>query len=151
MPPIVITLYTHAFLPLCLSSTALAWLVGGRTERIVACSFVIATLAQKAAQGIAGPSFSAFEPLVAIVDIGLFITLLVVALRDPRRWLLIVCALQLLAALAHVARLADVSMSRLAYAILMGSGGYLTQLLLLFGIAAHYTRRRWTTVSEPSP
>ena len=151
MPPIVITLYTHAFLPLCLLTTALAWLAGGRTERIVACSFAIATLAQKAAQGITGPSFAAFEPVVAAIDTALFIVLLLASLRDPRRWLLIACALQLLASLAHAARLVDASMSRLAYAILMGSGGYLTQLLLLFGIVAHHCRRRWTAVSAKLP
>lgn len=136
-----ITIYVNAFLPLCLLSLALAWRWGGSTERFVAWAFVIATLLQKSTQGLTDPMFSEFELFVALLDFGLLIALLRASFRDPQTWLLIATALQLLSSLAHAARLADVRMTPLAYAILMGSGGYPTQLLLIYGIIALNRRR----------
>lgn len=130
----ILVIYVYAFLPICVLSLALAWRWGGETERFVAWAFVIATLIQKLTKSLFGPMFSQFEPLAAAVDFGLLFVLLRTAIRLPRGWLLGAAALQLLSSLGHIARLADVDMTPLAYAILMGSGGYPTQALLIYGI-----------------
>lgn len=149
MPLIILYVYVYAFLPLCLLSLVLAWRWGGTTERIAAWSFVIATLAQQLGHRIAGPAFSHFEPLMALIDAALFGTLLWLSFGDPRRWLLIASALQLLSLLGHFARLMTGHMMPLAYAILMGSGGYPTQFLLIGGIIAFHRRHQKRLPSAP--
>lgn len=133
------SLYVAAFAPLVVANFVVAMLRGGRLEQWVASSYLAATFCQKALEGLATPMFSSFEPFVATIDIALAIWLLLLAVRNPKVWILCAAALQLVVSCAHIARLFDPQMSRLAYAILTGSGGYPSQILLLIGIVLHAT------------
>ena len=137
-----IKLYVAGFLPLCVLLALAASRWGGHTEKQVAWAFVIAALAQKSSLYWSRLNFKYLEPGVLIVDFGLFIVLMVLAIRDPKTWLLIATAFQLLSASAHLARMIDVGMSPLAYAILMGSGGYPILILLAAGILAKARQQR---------
>lgn len=135
-------LYVALFAPLVIANFIAAYIWRGRSELVVAASYLAATLLQKALEGIAGPMFAGFEPFVAMIDFALAIGLVLLAVRDPRTWILCAAALQLVVSFAHIGKLLDPSMSRLAYAILMGSGGYPSQILLSIGIALHGMRAR---------
>lgn len=136
----LIQIYVHAFFPLCLLTLCAAISWGSTTERTVACSFVIASATQNVLLALFGQNYAHLEPSVAIVDTALLCVLFRTSLRHPQWWLLTACALQLLSALAHLGHLADLGMSPLAYAILTGTGGYPTQLLLIAGIANYRSR-----------
>lgn len=139
---IVLQIYVHAFLPLCLLTLGAAIRWGGTTERVVAWSCVIASVMEKMLMALFGQNFSHLEPTVMVVDLALLAMFCWMALRDPRWWVLTACAFQLLSASAHLAHLADTGMSPLAYAILNGTGGYPTQFLLIAGIVGHHSRSR---------
>ncbi|WP_267389587.1 hypothetical protein [Sphingomonas sp. GC_Shp_3] len=95
---------------------------------------------QKLLMALFGHSFQQLEPTVMVVDLTLLIALCRVGLRDPRWWVLTMCALQLLSASTHLEHLVDTGMSPLAYAILSGTGAYPTQFLLIAGIAGYHAR-----------
>ncbi len=135
-----IQIYVNAFLPLCLLTLGAAIRWGGTTERIVAWSCVLASSMQKLLMALFGHSFQQLEPTVMVVDLTLLIALCRVGLRDPRWWVLTMCALQLLSASTHLEHLVDTGMSPLAYAILSGTGAYPTQFLLIAGIAGYHAR-----------
>lgn len=130
-------LYVSLFFPLvCLTfGAALKW--GGKHEIGAASAFLAATIAQRLIEALYPKTFYAFEILVASIDLSLFIGLATMAIQSQKKWLISVAALQLLALFGHFARLLDDAMTPLAYAILMGSGGYPSQILLLIGIGSH--------------
>lgn len=84
--------------------------------------------------------FERFEPFVAIIDTALALGLVLLAAHSPKIWVLCAAALQLIVSFAHIGKLLDPGMSRLAYEILMGSGGYPSQILLSIGICLHAMR-----------
>lgn len=133
------TLYVELFIPIVAITflAALRW--GGLTEILGATAFLLATDLQKILEGVLAPMFVDFEPFVATIDIALLVILLMLALREPRVWILCATAIQLIVCLAHVGKLFRPDISPLAYAILMGSGGYPSQVLLIIGI---YQRTR---------
>ncbi|BCA59126.1 hypothetical protein [Sphingomonas sp. HMP6] len=134
-------LYVSLFFPLvCLNfGAALKW--GGRYEIEAASGFLAATVAERILEAVTPEAFSGFVTLVAIIDLSLFIALATMAIQSQKKWLLLAAALQLLALFGHFARLLDDAMTPLAYAILMGSGGYPSQTLLLIGIVSRSASR----------
>lgn len=142
------TLYVESFAPLCALLLILAWRFGGRIELIVACLFMIATDLQRAFVALNSQSYSRFEPALAAIDWALCVSLFLLCLRRPKPWLLATAALQFLSSFGHLAKLIDVGLSPLAYAILMGSGGYPTLILLGAGIISHARNTRKTAVYD---
>jgi len=133
--------YVGSFPPLAALSILLAWRWGGTTELLVALVYLIGTDLQKIAASTAGIRFVHFEPVVATIDIAVFLALVVLAYRQPRTWLLCSAALQLIACLGHAAKALQPTMPALVYEILMGSAGYPLLLLLWLGIATCRRRR----------
>lgn len=144
---LAVSLYVQLFGPLTALTflAALRW--GGRTEILAATAYLLATDLQKVSEGLFAPMFAQFEPVVAVIDIALLLILILLALREPRTWILCSSAFQLIVSLAHVGKLLRPDISPLAYAILMGSGGYPSQILLILGIWQR-SRRSWKTVSS---
>jgi hypothetical protein len=135
-------LYVEFFPPLCSLALLAAWHWGGKTELLAAASYVIATDLQKVVQGWGAPMFARLEVLVATLDTGLFLFLTALAVRTPRTWILCAAALQLLACTGHLAKALDWSITRLAYAIMMGISGYPLLILLTAGVIANARQRR---------
>lgn len=136
-----LNLYVGLFVPVVVANLAAALRWGGRSEVWVASGYFAATVLQKTLQGVGGPMYARFEPFVAIIDVALALGLILLAVHSPKIWILCAAALQLIVSFAHIARLLDPQMSRLAYEILMGSGGYPSQILLSIGICRHAMRR----------
>lgn len=129
-----LAIYVQAFLPLCILLAIAAWLWGGNIERCASWAFVTSMALAKLTQGYGYPMYSAVEWSVAVLDALLVLVFFGLSFRNTKTWLLVATALQLLSALAHLARMIDVEMSRLAYAILTGTGGYPILILLAAGI-----------------
>jgi hypothetical protein len=139
--PFWTVVYVEIFPPLCSLALLASWRWGGKTEILAAASYVIAADLQKVVQGWEAPMFARLEVLVALLDAGLFLFLTALAVRTPRTWILCAAALQLLACTGHIAKMLDVSISRLAYAIMMGSSGYPLLILLTAGVIASARQR----------
>lgn len=133
--------YVACFPPLVALSLLLAWRWGGMTELLAALDYLVGTDLQKVAASTPGVRFVHFEPVVATIDITVFLVLLLLAYRRPRTWLLCSAALQFIACLGHVAKVMQPAMPALVYEILMGSSGYPLLLLLWAGIAIDHRRR----------
>lgn len=131
-----LAIYVHAFLPLCMLLAIAAWRWGGNIERRASWAFVTAMTAATLTQGLGHAMYSTVEWGVALFDVLLFLVFLNLSFRDPRAWLLVATALQLLSASAHLARMVHIGMSALAYGILTGTGGYPILILLAAGIVA---------------
>lgn len=136
--------YVACFPPLVALSLLLAWRWAGTTELLVALVYLIGTDLQKVVASTPGIRFVHFEPVVATIDIAVFLALAVLARRQPRMWLLCSAALQFIACLGHVAKVLQPAMPALVYEILMGSSGYPLLALLWTGIAMDRRRRRRT-------
>lgn len=127
-------------MPLCLLLALAAWRWGGRVERQTSFAYLAAAIVVKLTQGTGAALYSSLEWSNAAVDVLLLLTFLHASLRGPHRWLLVATALQLLCSLSHLARMIDGDMSRLAYAILTGTGGYPILISLAAGIVARKRR-----------
>lgn len=133
--------YVGCFPPLVALSLLLAWRWGATTELLVALVYLIGTDLQKAVASTPGVRFVHFEPVVATIDIAIFLALTILAYRQPRIWLLSSAALQFIACLGHVAKVLQPAMPALVYEILMGSSGYPLLVLLWIGIGIDRNRR----------
>lgn len=138
--------YVVCFPPLVALSLLLAWRWGGTTELLVALAYLVGTDLQKAAASTPGVRFVHFEPVVATIDIAVFLALALLGCRSPSLWLLSSAALQLVACLGHVAKAMHPSIPALVYEILMGSSGYPLLALLWIGIAVEHRRRMRATI-----
>lgn len=139
-------IYVELFFPLvCITFlAAIRW--GASSEIAVAFAYLVATDSQKIAEGSGARMFAHFEGTVAVIDVALFVALLLVALQNQKKWMICCAALQLLSLFAHFGKLTDQAMSPLAYAILMGSGGYPSQILLSIGIGSRIAHARRASV-----
>lgn len=135
------TIYVQLFAPLAAATFLGAIWRGGKSEVLIGGMFVVATDLQKIAEHALASAYTAFDPIIAVTDASLFAVLLLIALRDPRVWILCATALQLVVSLAHVGKIMRPDISPLAYAILLGSGGYPSQLLLIIGILQSSRKR----------
>lgn len=133
--------YVVCFPPLVAMSLLLAWRWGGTSELLAALVYLVGTDLQKVAASTPGIRFVHFEPIVATIDIAVFLVLVLLANRQPRIWLLCSAALQFIACLGHVAKVMQPAMPALVYEILMGSSGYPLLVLLWAGIAVDHRRR----------
>lgn len=138
--------YVVSFPPLVALSLLLAWRWAGSTELLVALVYLLGTDLQKLAASTPGVRFVHFEPVVATIDIAVFLALALLGYRNPRLWLLSSAALQFIACLGHVAKAMQPSMPALVYEILMGSSGYPLLALLWTGIAIERRRRTYSTI-----
>jgi|GEM_PF-2632159 len=138
--------YVVSFPPLVALSLLLAWRWAGTTELLVALVYLLGTDLQKIAASTPGVRFVHFEPVVATIDIAVFLALALLGYRSPRLWLLSSAALQFIACLGHVAKAMQPSLPALVYEILMGSSGYPLLALLWTGIAIERRQRVNSTI-----
>lgn len=82
--------------------------------------------------------FSQIEVWVALIDVGVLLTFVGIALRSDRFWPLWVSGLQLTTVLAHILRLIQPGLVDLAYAAAMRFWSY--PILLIIVAAAYRTR-----------
>jgi hypothetical protein len=129
------------FVTLLLACLAYALLRGGWPERSGVLMLVVASALTFAAGSPLQQRFASVETGVLIVDVGLLIAFLTLALTTDRYWPLWTTALQLLVVLAHLARWADPHMFRVGYGFIMAVWSYLQLLVMALGIRAYHRAR----------
>jgi hypothetical protein len=86
--------------------------------------------------------YASVELAILIIDAGMLLIFTGLALRTDRFWPLWVAALQVLAVLAHLAKLADPEMLRNGYGFVMAVWSYPQLLAIALGTRAYGRTRR---------
>lgn len=105
---------------------------------------VLAYLATLASYGPLASRFTRVETGVFVVDLILFFVLVAVAIRADRAWPMALAALQLDTVGVHFARLLDLEMIRITYALMLAMWSYPMLVLLVAGTWRHARRCRRT-------
>jgi hypothetical protein len=112
---------------------------GDRETRIAAVICLVATILSIILVRPYAMGFRQVETWVALVDIGVLLAFVVIAMRSMRFWPLWVSGLQLTTVLAHGLRLMQPELVDLAYAAAMRFWSY--PILLILAVAAWRTQR----------
>ena len=115
---------------------------GGGPERIAGAAMAIAYLATIASYTQLASRFAHVETGVLVVDLSLLIVLVAVALTADRGWPMALAALQLDCVGVHIARILDIGMIRVTYALMLAMWSYPMLLLLATGTWRYGRRRR---------
>jgi hypothetical protein len=147
----------YFFAALLFPCIAYAFLAGGAPERIGAAVYALAAVGSHLIMLTHGDRWLSIEVGVFIVDVLLFISFTILALRANRFWPLWVSALLGLGVLGHLARLGGPGMYWWAYVVTLTIWSYPILGLIALGTWAH--RRRlarngvdpsWSNFSAPS-
>ena len=125
------------FYLLLLGVVALALRRGDFETRLAAGIALLATLLSAASVTLFGGA-QPVEIWVAVVDIGVLVAFVVIALRSSRFWPLWAAGLQLTTVLAHVLRLLSPDLVNIAYQAAMRFWSY--PILLILAVAALRSR-----------
>ena len=127
---------------LLLVTCAYALWRGGAPERIAAGAMFLAYLATLASYGPLASRFAHIETGVLVVDTLLLVVLVFVAAKADRAWPMALAALQLDSVGVHLARMLDLEMIRVTYALMLAMWSYPMLLLLVAGTWRHCRRCR---------
>ncbi|WP_202391230.1 hypothetical protein [Allopontixanthobacter sediminis] len=119
-----------------------AWKKGGAPERGVAVTLVAMSVADpfyhvafgKAAQ------LETIDLGHLIIDLAAFYSILTIALRANRLWILLAASAQLLSLMSHLVRVLSLDMWGWTYAVLTRAPSYLLIILLAIGTLLHSRR-----------
>lgn len=142
------TIYVQLFMPALALCVCAAWVLGGKPERLAAAAYVLAAALELFLRRPLATRFWTVEAASAGVDLCLLIVLALLAGRYRRSWLVCAAAIQLVSASGHIAKFLMPTLSRLAYELMIGSGGYPQLILLLFGSASHAWMMRRTSMRQ---
>ena len=132
-----------------LTSSLAAMVRGGSPERLAATAFLLVMIASWFSLPQHGSAFERFEPGIAVLDLCLLSALLSLAVYARRLWPFIATAVQVVAVLAHAAKLLDPTIAAGAYAQMEGFPIWPISVALVFGTVQHRRRIRIHAV-DPS-
>jgi hypothetical protein len=145
------------FLGLLFGACLFALWRGGGPERAIAALFLIAWLASIATRAPFQRLYQGVAYHTLAIDTLLFVSLLIVTRRANRKWPVLVTGLQLLVALAHLARILMPFELPVVYMIMTAAWPFIQLITVLAGTAFHWRRTAihgaeasWTN-SPPSP
>ena len=130
-----------AYFLLLLGVTLYAFSKGGRDERL---AILICLAASLASLGIMLPSdvdYRSLQPVVAGIDLIVFLSFVGIALRSERFWPLWVSGLQLTSATGHLLKFAEPDMVSLAYSASLAFWSYLILVILAVAVWRSHRRR----------
>ena len=125
-------------LALLIAAAAVAFRWGGRDERIAGGAFIIATLMSWATDN----AYSGTQMNVLIVDFGLLLGLLGLALTSDRFWPMYAAAFQLVGTVVHVASMTQSGDYAWAYAVGLIFWSYAVMATLVAGTWMEGRHRR---------
>ncbi len=139
--PLWTTVYVALFWVLLavLLAACLRW--GDRPTRLACGSFAVCMVVQKLARLGVTATYHLLSIPALLIDLALLAILAAIALRHPRWWAIALAAVQLVTCLGHLSKLLFPHISRLTYALLIGSGGYPAIILLSAGLIASIRNR----------
>lgn len=111
------------------ATAVLAFALGGRDERLTAGAFVIATLLS----WLADTQYSSTQINVLLIDFGLLLALLGLALTSDRFWPMYAAAFQLIGTIVHVASMTETGNFAWAYAVGLIFWSYAVMATLVAG------------------
>jgi hypothetical protein len=123
---------------------------GGKPERLAAVAMLLAAILTPLLYSPAGDRFGDVEYRVLAVDVALLLVCISLALTTDRYWLIWTAALQLVAVLAHIAKIADPEMMRNGYAFLVAIWSYPMLATLALGTWSQHKFRKQASVSSRS-
>jgi len=129
-----------AFNGLLAACCSYALIRGGPPERVVGGALVAGYIATLASYSGATTGFYRVENGIFAVDLVLLAVLVTVALRADRAWPFLLSALQLDTVGAHLLKLADISVIRITYAVMIAAWSYPMLIALAVGTWRHRTR-----------
>lgn len=144
----LILIYTVGFWPALAAVAAYAWRCGGRPERAAAVMYVSATVMEIVARNLGAHPWARFDFAFVSIDMLLLAGLLILALRFGRTWSIFAVAIQLVSTLGHLMKLIYAGILPLTYAILTGSSGWLSLILLAIGTRSAQRAARWRNGSS---
>lgn len=138
MPSPLLVFFVAYFLLVC----GFAFARGGAPERTVAGAFLIAWILSIALSPAKDVRFQDLELGILAIDLALLAVLVLVAVRANRRWTIVAASLQIVIALAHLAKIADPRLIQAAYAYITESWPILQITVLAVGTELHRRRKR---------
>lgn len=139
------------FLALLAAAALYAYRRGGTPEKQVAAILIGIQLLDMAYHATGARSgYLEVDAFHAFNDGWPLLALLAVALTADRFWPLWVAALQVIASFSHYARMMDLSVPPMAYAVMIRAPIWLQILVLVLGTWNHARRRRRTPASDIS-
>jgi hypothetical protein len=128
------------FYPLLLACCGYAFLRGGPPERTCAILMLVGTLMTVWATPPIGQRFAHLELTIFIVDVGLFVGFLGIALFAQRYWPMWMASMQLVAVASHSTSLLVKTPLPWAYAVAIAFWSYPMLVMLAWGTARHCER-----------
>lgn len=122
---------------LLLIVVAIAFWRGRQDERVAASVCVVATFLTVLFSGPLAERWADFNVVVFIVDVGVFLTFLAIALRSQRFWPLWVAGFQLTATTVHLLKIVNPDMIQFVFGAALAFWSY--PILALIGIGAWRT------------
>jgi hypothetical protein len=130
----------YVFIALALSATGYAILRGGRPERLMGATLLIAVAASIVAQKLSPVDFEGTNVPLLLIDLAFLLVSVIVALQANRIWPIWFAACIALLQLAHAMRALDPDLWPIAYAAMISILSYPPLLILAVGTWRH--RRR---------
>lgn len=115
---------------------------GGAPEKATAIAIILMVASDPLVHFVTPTRYTRLDPGHLVIDGLALLAFLAIALRANRYWPLWVSALQLIAVVAHVARLIDVEIHKAAYGLMQVLWSYPMLILLALGTRAHQARLR---------
>jgi hypothetical protein len=121
---------------------------GGWPERIGSFVLIAGSFLTLAVNSPLQQRYASVEIGILVVDVGVLLAFLALALLTDRYWPLWTTALQLLVVLAHLARWADPEMFRHGYGFILAVWSYMQLLVMALGIRAHQKQQLKTSAEH---
>lgn len=143
-------LYVYGFWAALPLTCVAAYRWGGWPERAVSLFYAVALVATALVLEPYAKPFVSIQVGLLIVDALLVASLVLLALRTQRGWLIWASSFQIIGTLGHLSKLVRPDMSRLAYGLMEGASGWPTLLALMIGIWRHHRSSRRTAAARSS-
>jgi len=136
------------FFCLLLLVTGLAWWRGRTDERLAAVTCVVGTALTILASNPLTRRYTHFELDGFLVDVGVLMAFVIIALRSTRFWPLWVAGLQLTATSVHLLKIINPDLMRFVFGAALAFWSY--PILLLIALGAWRTRavERWRAQAQ---
>ena len=131
------------FIALLLSVVALAWVRGREDERFAALTCLVGTVLTNLVGQSLATRFLAFDLSSFLVDVGVLLAFLFIALRSTRFWPIWVAGLQLTATTVHLLKLINPDLLSFVFGAALAFWSYPILIVIALGAWRTDAIERW--------